>query len=197
MVRSTALDAEKVGEGIEGVGSGVSRGPSEMSTAGINQQGDGWKEVYYESIPQETFLAAIRTKATVQGDLALPAVRIRWFAYDPAAVWDLSTTDIPLAHLNTPPFDPDLAGKALPPSIREYGCPVIWVRADLPVGGMVFVVAHECRHIWQWLTWSDKHSSDEELEMDATVYPLRDAPLPADLLEASRRWFREHPDVAA
>lgn len=148
----------------------------------------GWKEVLSKVIPSDVFTAAVRTKVIVENDLEIGHGRIRWFQHDPAVEWNPVDPDIPFAILNCPPFDPEMCGKACHPSIREYDCAVIWVRADLTVGGMVFVVAHELRHLWQALTWGDENQ--EQREMDANIYALRDAPLPHDLAEAAKHYVR-------
>jgi hypothetical protein len=84
-----------------------------------------------------------------------------------------------------------MRGKMVHPSIREYDCSVIWVHADLSAGGMTFVVAHECRHLWQNLTWREEEGDREQRELDANIYALRDAPLPQDLTEVKQRYWKD------
>lgn len=154
---------------------------------GMTNQAGGWKEVFTEDVPAGALQSAARTKVIVENDLGIGHGRIRFFQHDPAVEWNPVDPDIAFAILNTPPFDPEMRGKQIHPSIREQGCTVIWIRADLPVGGMAFVVAHECRHLWQDMTWGDEHQ--EQREMDANVYAVRGAPLPQDLAEALRKYW--------
>lgn len=150
-------------------------------------QADGWKEVPGEEIPKDARWAAVRTKALVENDLEIGRTRMRFFQHDPAVTWNPLDPDVPFAFLNLPPFDPELCGKAVDPSIRQFDCAVFWVRADLPVGAMVHVVAHELRHLWQDMTWGDENQ--EQREMDANIYAQRSAPLPPDLAEAAKHYW--------
>lgn len=149
----------------------------------------GWKEVLTQDVPAGAFQAAAKTKWIVENDLGIGHGRIRFFQHDPAVEWNPVDPDVAFAILNTPPFDPEMCGKAIHPSIREQGCAVVWIRADLPVGGMAFVVAHECRHLWQDMTWGDDYQ--DQREMDANVYAVRDAPLSHDLAEAMRQYWTD------